>query len=239
MKRKLKKILYILRKDERVIERQVKEKAEWIGNGYGGFGVCSRFFRGGRVNPVVYSFGIGEDVSFDLSMIKRYNAEIYAFDPTPRSVEWVKNNVRNKNFHFYPYGISDKDQKEKFYLPQRKKYVSGSVLMREGLHQDSIEVEMYRLKTIMDKMGHKRLDVLKMDIEGSEFKVIPDVLSILGKYEIGQLCVEVHGRFTGSEGYQRNRELVSFINKYGYLLAYVSDTFEELTFIKSDRYCVT
>lgn len=29
-------------------------------------------------------------------------------------------------------------------------------------------------------MGHTQLDVLKMDIEGSEFHVVPDILSTWG-----------------------------------------------------------
>lgn len=177
LKRKLKKIIYILKKDERIIERQKKERIQWIGSSYGGFGICSSAM---RINPVVYSFGIGEDASFDLAMIKKYNADIYAFDPTPKSINWVKDNVNNKKFKFFPYGISDRDQIEKFYLPQKENYVSGSVCQREGLKQDFIEVEMHRLETIMNDMGHTQIDVLKMDIEGSEFYVIPDILSILG-----------------------------------------------------------
>lgn len=41
LKRKLKKAIYILKKDEYIIKRQEKERIQWIGSNYGGFGICS------------------------------------------------------------------------------------------------------------------------------------------------------------------------------------------------------
>ncbi len=37
-------------------------------------------------DSVVYSFGVGEDVSFDLDLISRCGCTIHAFDPTPKAV---------------------------------------------------------------------------------------------------------------------------------------------------------
>lgn len=37
-------------------------------------------------DPIIYSGGIGRDIDFELKMAKKYNAEVYAFDPTPRSL---------------------------------------------------------------------------------------------------------------------------------------------------------
>lgn len=227
-KRKVKKAIRIMMKDKFVIRRQKKEVIKWLGNEYGGFGVCCRLLGD---EPIVYSFGIGEDVSFDTELIEKYNAEVYAFDPTPKSIRWVNKNVHNTKFHFYPYGISDKDEKENFYLPKNDNYVSGSSLMHDGLRTIPVEVDMFRLETIMNKIGHMKIDLLKIDIEGSEFKVITEIVNIPGG--ILQVCVEVHGRFFGNEGYKKNRELIHTMNEAGYLLVYVSDTFEELTFVKT------
>ena len=177
LKRKVNKAICIIMKDKFVIKRQKKETVKWLGNEYGGFGVCCRLLGD---KPIVYSFGIGEDISFDIDLMEKYNAEIYAFDPTPKSVKWVKNNVHNEKFHFYPYGISDKDGKESFFLPENNDYVSGSVLLHNGLKTVPIEVDMFQLRTIMNKLGHRKIDLLKMDIEGSEFNVVPNILAYMG-----------------------------------------------------------
>src|SRR5688572_4934876 len=38
---------------------------------------------------VVYSFGVGDNVSWDLAMIERFGVTVHAFDPTPQSIAWV------------------------------------------------------------------------------------------------------------------------------------------------------
>src|SRR5918911_4822937 len=39
---------------------------------------------------VVYSFGIGYNLTFELALIERFGATVHAFDPTPLALEWVK-----------------------------------------------------------------------------------------------------------------------------------------------------
>ncbi len=55
-----------------------------MGNSYGGFEVAA-----GKLDKegvIVYSFGIGEDLSFSDDIIKRFDARVYAYDPTPKSI---------------------------------------------------------------------------------------------------------------------------------------------------------
>ena len=35
---------------------------------------------------IIYSFGIGEDISFDLSLIKEFDCNVFGFDFTPKSI---------------------------------------------------------------------------------------------------------------------------------------------------------
>ena len=53
---------------------------------------------------------------------------------------------------------------------------------------------MRRVATLMRDLGHERLDVLKMDIEGAEYEVVADVLA--SGIDIGQLLIEFHHRFS-------------------------------------------
>lgn len=58
---------------------------------------------------VVYSFGVGTDISFDLAMIKQYHLTIHAFDPTPKSIQWVKDQNIPPEFIFHPFGLASKN----------------------------------------------------------------------------------------------------------------------------------
>ena len=60
----------------------------------------------------------------------------------------------------------------------------------------------------MQRLGHSRIDVLKMDVEGTEFDCVPDLLQ--SGIEIGQLLVEVHYHYpqrTFDEGLSLLRQI--------------------------------
>ena len=62
-------------------------KKERLGSKYCGWEVAVEKI---TKDSVCYSFGVGEDVSFDLELINRFGVVVHAFDPTPRSINWVR-----------------------------------------------------------------------------------------------------------------------------------------------------
>lgn len=137
---------------------------------------------------VVYSFGVGTDVSWDLDLIQKHGCTIHAFDPTPRSIQWVASQRLPPQFKFYPYGLAHYDGDMPFYDPPNPKNVSYSSARKNGVPS---QFPVKRLSTIMREFGHNRIDLLKIDVEGGEFDVIPDILHM----PIRQLIVEFHSRF--------------------------------------------
>jgi FkbM family methyltransferase len=59
----------------------------------------------------------------------------------------------------------------------------------------AVEVPVRRLATMMQMLGHARIDLLKMDIEGAEYEVIDDLLG--SRVAVDQLLIEFHQN-TGS-----------------------------------------
>ena len=148
-------------------------------------------------NSVIYSVGVGEGIDFDLQLIDRYGVKVYAFDPTPNSIDWLKDKQLPDNLVFCPYGLSGHDEKVKIFPRVSKKGKKSSsmfsVVDEAGDAGDGIEVQMHCLKTIMDKLGHNKIDILKMDIEASEYAVIADIVN--QGLDIDQILVEFHHRF--------------------------------------------
>ena len=228
-----------------IVKRMFTKRVETIncGSEYGGFAIYDKNIKRKR-KSIVFSFGVGEDISFDLDLIERYNCEVYAFDPTPKSINWVKKQNIDDRFHFFPYGISDRDGMEKFHLPKNPEYVSGSVLSSEALSESTIDVQMKRFSTIVSELqvgGY--IDILKMDIEGSEFSVIPDILN--SDIHINQICVEIHYRMKIKENSNKiskvlansllNKHLINIMKqmkKRNYVCINISNTYEEFTFLK-------
>lgn len=181
---------------------------------------------------IVYSFGVGEDLSFSQQILQTYsNAHVYAFDPTPKAVAYVAGHPisRNPRFHFAQCGIADQNGDAVFHLPKNENYVSGSILSHDGVQEQGISVQMKTLSTIMSELGHTHIDILKMDIEGSEYSVIPNIL--VEQCSFSQLCMEHHHRFL-PDGKEKTYNLLRLLNKNGYFVASVLDSGEELLLVK-------
>jgi FkbM family methyltransferase len=225
-KRKLKKILYILINKYPHLKKGINVPTKWYGNDYGGFYLNPEKL---NENSIIYSFGIGEDISFDLEVIKAHNCKVFGFDPTPRSIDWIRSQQLPVNFHFIEKGIGTEDAVKEFFLPKKKSNVSGSFVLQNNVdEQEKIPLEMLSLNTIMQNLNHQEIAVLKMDIEGGEYDLIDSLITC--KYPIRQLLIEFHDRFL-PDGRKRTIEAIEKLKKNGFEIFGVSDTFEEVSFI--------
>jgi len=176
---------------------------------------------------VVYSFGVGEDISFDLALIDRFGLRVEAFDPTPRSIEWLQNQTLPAEFVFHAYGVAEFDGNCAFVPPANPAHVSHSIVARPA-SRPAIEVPVHRLGTILKMLGHEQIDLLKMDIEGAEYGVLADMLAC--GIPVKQLLVEFHHRWP-QLGIERTREAIRALNEAGYRIFSVSPSGEEYGFL--------
>lgn len=222
---------------DRLFEPHVRLKREYtmnkkrIGNKYGGYVLATDIIPD---EPVVYSFGIGEDLSFDQEMMDDYNAIVFAFDPTPKSELYIKGNEISKRngFNYQSIGLSDKVRNTCFYLPKNKNHVSGSEISRDELENEPINVYVKDIYTIANELGHKKINVLKMDVEGSEFEVI-NSLNKTSELIIDQICLKTHQRFF-DDGIMRLEKMDNELFDLGYSLIDVSENYEEFTYIRNE-----
>jgi len=155
--------------------------------------------------------------------MRRYRKlEVYAFDPTPLSVEWIKRQRLPERFHFYPKGIGAKRGIEKMYLPESHG-VSYTIYDWDASSKDCVDVQMETIEHIMLENHHTFVDILKLDIEGSEFSVIRSL--DFNKIEFGQIVVEFHDRFIENGKAELNKT-VDVLRENGYYCFAVSPDFE-------------
>jgi FkbM family methyltransferase len=137
----------------------------FYGSSYGGWALPKNAV---KPDSVVYSFGIGEDASFDLALIEEVGCSVHGFDPTPKSLSWVASNVQEVRFLIHPCALGPKDGMMELWLPENPDHVSASCRQSERMSSDRFMAVCKNLRSIMDKLGHTKIDVLKMDIEGAE-----------------------------------------------------------------------
>lgn len=201
----------------------VELDAGWVflGTEYGGYAVLPE-----RLGPesIVYSVGLGEDISFDLSLIERFGCRVYGFDPTPRSIEWLASQALPDSFELHRYGLADFDGVARFAPPQNPAHVSHTLLETETA--GAVEFPVKRLSTVLAELGHQRLDVLKLDIEGAEYGVLEEMFE-LGVFP-GQLLVEFHHGMHGIS-LARTEMMLDRLLSAGYRVFEARDTGREFS----------
>jgi FkbM family methyltransferase len=224
---------------------QVQCRTLTLGNRGAAWSFCPE---GLTAASVAYSFGVGEEISFDRELIDRFRMTVHAFDPTPRSVAWVRRQSLPDQFVFHGYGVAAEDSLRRFNPPQNALHVSHTLLERASERNSehnsernserdwagdgpgtAIEVPVRRLSSIMRTLGHSRIDLLKMDIEGAEYEVIEDLVG--SDIAVGQLLIEFHHRWP-EVGIAKTKNAIRQLNRAGYRIFGSSASGEEYGFLK-------
>jgi FkbM family methyltransferase len=137
---------------------------------------------------VCYLAGLGEDASFDLGLIERFGCTVHAFDPVPEAARYAEQvSAREPRFHFRPFGLWSADGTLRFYENAQPGFVSRSATNMHGTGAYD-EAPARAVDSLMTELGHERIDLLKLSVEGSEYEILGDVLA--KRLPIGVLCVE-------------------------------------------------
>ncbi len=156
-----------------------------LGSAYGGWTVPSAMLTPGSI---CYSAGLGEDGSFDQELAKRYRCQVFVFDPTPRSIEYARRElVSVDGIRFEPIGLWSEAASLRFYAPRNPRHVSHSIVNLQRT-EEWFDGPCKSVRALMDELGHDRISLLKLDIEGAEYAVLDTV--IRDRIDVGVVCVE-------------------------------------------------
>ena len=196
-----------------IITKKNRGRVVRYGSEYGGWYLPQGL--GLASHDVCIAVGAGEDISFECELAGKFQGNIFILDPTPRAVvhyqelrdatvEGHKYRINNRNDEFYhvsaddlkrisyfQYGLSDITCQKKFYFPENEEWVSCS-LDPEGKSEKFFEAECLKYADFLERhsIDRESIRVVKMDIEGSEYNVIRDMVQDNILPEV--LCFEIH-----------------------------------------------
>lgn len=161
-------------------------------------------------DTIAYCGGVGQDATFDFALADRLRMDVHSFDPTPGSIAYMARENRGR-VQFHPWGMLDRDDIIRFYAPTDRRHANW---FAENLHGTSefFEAEVYSIASIMRKLGHDRIDLLKIDIEGSWHRVLSGMLD--AGIRPPTVCVE----FDSPAPLGRVRPIVRRLQQAGYAL---------------------
>lgn len=150
-------------------------------------------------SSVVIDCGLGNDADFSDEIITRYDSQCHGVDPTRKHQEALAAVVsRHTNrLHLYPIALAGTTGSVTF--REAVDQISGSVFdshVNAG-HAISYTVPSKTLEDLIEHIGVARIDILKLDIEGSEYEVLASIGDDRLR-SIGQLIVEFHHHCVGA-----------------------------------------
>ncbi|ODN01072.1 Methyltransferase-like protein 24 [Orchesella cincta] len=111
---------------------------------------------------VVYSFGVNTESSFEAEILQKTNCDVFAYDMTVSKMGQQVSGIGSK-----------------------------LTFKKVGLGVNNTDT-LKTLATLMEENGHTWIDVLKIDIEGSEFSALEGVSNAFNILPFGQLQLEIH-----------------------------------------------
>ncbi len=162
-------------------------------------------------------FEIGANYAQDAEFLRqRFNINeknVYVFEPHPQIFAEMKNMYQ---FNAYDLAVSNENGRAKFNaidVTHNEYKNSGISSLREGLATDkknfiSVDVEMIRMDDFMLKNGIKKIDFLKLDVEGMNYEVLEGFGKLLPQVKAIQTEGEYKQYWEGQKVYKEMEDLL-------------------------------
>lgn len=149
-----------------------------------------------KKNPIVLD--VGANVGNYSKYIFKFNgnAKVFAFEPHPKNFQKLISNINEKNFKAYNVGVGGIEEKFELFDYDTKDGSSHATLYKDvikDLHKGnpiSHTVNIIKLDEFISNENLEEIDLLKIDTEGNEFKVLLGCLNHLKSKKIEAIQIE-------------------------------------------------
>jgi FkbM family methyltransferase len=168
------------------------------------------------------AFEVGANIGSHALIMSRSvgsQGQVFAFEPYPKVFQKLVKNIHNNrinNIHVFPHALSNcRDRMNLFFSEdQFSTEEMNSSLYPDGRLTRQVEVEVKTLDEVFQEQGLERLDLIKIDTEGNEYKVLQGA----------QHTIKTHRPYVIFEYGESNWE------KAGYSWSSVKDFFAEMDY---------
>ena len=122
----------------------------------------------------------------------KYHCNIYIFEPVEEFFKELQSKFRNNpKVRIFKYGVSDKDGTDLISL--------GGLSSSQFVGDRNIEVEFKDINKVFNELGLDKIDLIKINIEGGEFKVLPRMIESGLMNNCTDMQIQFHHFYPNSE----------------------------------------
>ncbi|URA10918.1 FkbM family methyltransferase [Thermospira aquatica] len=165
------------------------------------------------------------DLGGNIGMVAIYMAKkvgpdghIWVYEPDRKNQQLLKEHIAINeitNITVVPYGVWNQSGTLTFYEggTYTSSFVKTNYIDEKPSHYQAVSIPVVTLDEEMERFGWKKLDFIKMDIEGSEVAALQGAKNLLSKLS-PSLLIETHS----AEGKTTAEEVKRFLLDLGYTL---------------------
>jgi len=121
-----------------------------------------------KPNDIIFDLGAYHGLYSFYAVSLQKNITVYAFEPDKKNFKILKQNIINNNLkNIIPINKAIYNKKGKVSFTEQG---MGSMIDDSG----KIEIETTTIKSIMNKYKIKKINFIKMDVEGAELEIVDD-----------------------------------------------------------------
>ena len=193
----------------------------------------ARFLRHLNQYEIYKVFEVGArfgDESISLSEIF-VEADIYSFEANPQIIDATKNRLKSyERIKFFPFGLGDKEEELPFYPYTQDNIGASSFLKRIDFKSTQIEcdkkVRVRRLDNLMKEEKIDTIDLLCMDTQGFELKILEGAGEYISEIKyiileqpkevinLNYLHKDTHSKYIDAPSHN---DIKNFMNKHGFV----------------------
>lgn len=170
-------------------------------------------------NSVVLDFGLGYNADFSMAMIERYGLTAHGFDPTRKHAPGLKQLADKSAGRFIYHADAIGPEKGSCTFHESKQNVSGSMMGgHHNVRHDQIESYNVNVITLADAIAIApggRVDLVKMDIEGSECAALDGTTDELLR-SVPQWIIEFHHETIDGVTYAQTKQYIQRFERLGF-----------------------
>lgn len=170
------------------------------------------------VKPDMTVLDIGANIGYYTFILADLSTQVIAFEPTNFAFDKLRENLSLNNFNniiIEKKGLSDKKETKEVELCS-----SWPVFDREGthpIHKGKLVKSVIDLITLDEYLKGKKIDFIKLDVDGYELKVLKGAVDTLEKYK-PPIITEI-GYYTLNEAGDSPEEMIDLLYSLGYVLS--------------------
>jgi FkbM family methyltransferase len=126
----------------------------------------------------------------------RNRGTVHAFEPNPDVFFSLARSIYRNSFthaHIAQLGLSDSDGETSFFLPRDRAWTTGSLVEGFTDQDASLVIETMRLDTYCARFHIGKVDLIKVDVEGAELRVLRGMGELLQRWKPHIVCEVLEG----------------------------------------------